>query len=113
MHINHLMLKNKALNLILVPGNFSFGLSLLITPSIPVTPSLLITTSYDSESECYSKYPEAKSIVERIRSLGGTVFFQVDATKLDRHKDLKKMVYDTIAFNFPHVGEIFHSIKSY
>lgn len=76
-----------------------------MTEAVPVTPSLLIATSYDSESTCFEKYPEARGIVERIRSLGATVYFDVDATKLDKHKDLRKLVYDTVVFNFPHVGE--------
>lgn len=44
------------------------------------------------------------SIVEKLRARGATVYFEVDATKLDRHKDLKKLTYDTVVFNFPHVG---------
>jgi 25S rRNA (uracil2634-N3)-methyltransferase len=78
----------------------------LTTESILITPPLLITTSYDSEATCFNKYPEAKDIVDRVRALGATVFFDVDATKLGKHKQLRKLVYDTVAFNFPHVGKL-------
>lgn len=87
-------------------GNFSFALSLLTTEPFSTTPQLLIATSYDSEGTCFSKYPEAKDIVDRIRALGAIVYFDVDATKLDKHKKLRSLVYDTVAFNFPHVGEL-------
>lgn len=91
-------------------GNFSFAQSLITTDSIPIIPQLLIATSYDSEAECYSKYPDAQGIVERVRAAGVTVHFDVDATKLHKHKELRKLVYDTVAFNFPHVGEYFFSL---
>ena len=88
------------------PGNFSFALSLLVTENIPVSPSLLVATCYDSEEVCYSKYPEAKDIVFRLRTLKTTVHFGVDAARLDKHKELKKHTFDLIVFNFPHIGEV-------
>ncbi|KAF9516985.1 hypothetical protein BS47DRAFT_1314831, partial [Hydnum rufescens UP504] len=85
-------------------GNFSFARSLLISESIPVSPGLLVATCYDSEEVCCSKYPEAKGTVLQLRTLGATVHFGVDATRLDKHKELKKHTFDNIVFNFPHVG---------
>jgi rRNA (uridine-N3-)-methyltransferase BTM5-like len=96
-----------------IPGNFSFSRSLLITESIPVSPSLLVATSYDSEEVCCSKYPEAKGTVLQLRTLGATVHFGVDATRLDKHKEIKKHTFDNIVFNFPHVGEISRTSASY
>ncbi|KAF8311073.1 hypothetical protein DL93DRAFT_2211241 [Clavulina sp. PMI_390] len=82
-------------------GNFSFALSLL---SQSTTWSLIIATAFDSQDECYRKYPDAPDIVKTLRAAGVVVYFNVDATKLDQHKALKKLVIDTIVFNFPHVG---------
>ncbi|KAF8339704.1 uncharacterized protein EI90DRAFT_3037511 [Cantharellus anzutake] len=85
-------------------GNFSFALALLTTETIKATPSLLVATSYDSQDECYTKYPDAQEIVSKLRAFGATVLFGIDATKLDNHEDLLGKAFDRISFNFPHAG---------
>ncbi|KDN52813.1 hypothetical protein K437DRAFT_289771 [Tilletiaria anomala UBC 951] len=93
-------------------GNFSFALSLLSPPrSHP--PALLLATSYDDESTCYTKYPDAKDIVATIRKIGNRddiVRFGVDAGNLQACKAVVGQAADTrrrwskIYFGFPHVG---------
>ena len=51
-------------------GNFSFTLSLLSEPHNH-SPSQILATSYDTEDEVYSKYPDAREIVAKIRALAG------------------------------------------
>src|SRR5258707_1234425 len=87
-------------------GNFSFALALITNEAIKVTPARLCATSYDSQDDCYKKYPEAEGIVSKLRSSGATVLFLVNAIKLDKHKELRGEVFDHISFNFPHVGRI-------
>lgn len=85
-------------------GNFSFALSLVTSPKIPVSPALLVTTSYDSEAECFEKYPEAEEIVDKLRAMETTVLFSVDARALEKRKELRGLVFDKLVFNFPHAG---------
>lgn len=76
--------------LIVGEANFSFALSLLLPPRNH-PPSQILATAYDSEEECYAKYPDAQANVERIRSLAGRddiVLFGVDAGQLDKHKQI-------------------------
>ncbi len=76
--------------LIVGEANFSFTLSLLLPPrSHP--PSQILATAYDSEQECYSKYPDARDNVERIRRMAGRddiVLFGVDAGQLEKYKQV-------------------------
>ncbi|EST08486.1 protein of unknown function DUF2431 [Kalmanozyma brasiliensis GHG001] len=76
--------------LIVGEANFSFTLSLLLPPrSHP--PSQILATAYDSEQECFSKYPDARENVEKIRRLAGRddiVLFGVDAGQLDKYKQV-------------------------
>ncbi|ETS61666.1 hypothetical protein PaG_04164 [Moesziomyces aphidis] len=76
--------------LIVGEANFSFALSLLLPPrSHP--PSQILATAYDSEEECYSKYPDARDNVAQIRRLAGRddiVLFGVDAGQLDKCKQV-------------------------
>lgn len=72
------------------PGNFSFALSLLQPPHNH-PPHQVLATAYDSEADCYAKYPDAKDIVAHIRQLAGRddiVAFGVDAGNLSAHKSV-------------------------
>lgn len=88
-------------------GNFSFARSLVLDPPAvlqDLPPNNITATAYDSEEECYSKYPESKEIVSFIRSKGVEVIFGVDGTRLEKHSKLKGRRWDRIVWNFPHAG---------
>ncbi len=91
-------------------GNFSFAHALLYDPPSALEhlpASNVVATAYDSEQECFEKYPEAVAIVQDIRNKGGEVLFEVDATKLEKHPLLKSQKFDKIVWNFPHAGDYF------
>ncbi|PWN47700.1 hypothetical protein IE53DRAFT_390174 [Violaceomyces palustris] len=105
--------------LIVGEANFSFTLSLLLPPrSHP--PGQILATAYDSEEECYQKYPDARSNVSKIRELANgrsnVVVFGVDAGRLDRCKEVSgrygrgkdggvgRARWSKVWFGFPHVG---------
>lgn len=94
--------------LLIGEGNFSFALSLVVDPP-PELRSLLsaniTATSYDSESDCYRKYPESQRIVASLKDKGVQVIFNVDGTKLELNtSSLRGRRYDRIVWNFPHAG---------
>lgn len=98
--------------LLIGEGNFSFALA-LARPSTYRTelahlahlpPKNITATAYDSEKDCYSKYPEGKEIVASLRELGVEVLFAVDATKLEWVSALKGRSWSKIVWNFPHAG---------
>ena len=94
--------------LLIGEGNFSFARALLRdapTALQHLPPSNVVATAYDSEEECYEKYPEAAGIVQEIRSSGAEVLFGVDATKLEKHPLLKSRKFDKVVWNFPHAGD--------
>lgn len=94
--------------LLIGEGNFSFARALIIDPpaSLQHLPAANITaTAYDSEDECYVKYPEAQGIVESLKEKGVEVLFDVDATKLEKEPTLKNRRWDRIVWNFPHAGQ--------
>jgi 25S rRNA (uracil2634-N3)-methyltransferase len=62
----------------------------------------MICTCFDSETELHEKYPDCVPVLQDIEELGGSVLFNVDATKLSG-KALKRR-FSKIVFNFPHVG---------
>lgn len=93
--------------LLIGEGNFSFARALVIDPpedlhSLP--PQNVTATAYDSEEECYQKYPDAHSIVKAVREKGVQVIFNVDGTKLEKTSALKGRKWDRIVWNFPHAG---------
>jgi 25S rRNA (uracil2634-N3)-methyltransferase len=93
--------------LLIGEGNFSFARALIDHPprdldSLP--PENITATAYDTEEECYNKYPECPSIVTFLRDRGVEVVFGVDATRLERHLALKGRYWDRIIWNFPHAG---------
>ena len=93
--------------LLIGEGNFSFARALAFHPPSLLEylpPSNITATAYDSEEECYAKYPEAEGIVNTLRQKGVHVLFNVDATKLDKCVALKGTRWDKIVWNFPHAG---------
>jgi 25S rRNA (uracil2634-N3)-methyltransferase len=100
----------KALDKILLvgEGNFSFALALLQHPPAPLDhlpPANIIATAFDTEEECYTKYPGAEQNVRVLREKGAQVLFGVDATRLEKTSALKGRTFDRIVWNFPHAGE--------
>ncbi|KAI0050617.1 hypothetical protein FA95DRAFT_1676641 [Auriscalpium vulgare] len=94
--------------LLIGEGNFSFAKALVAfpPPSLEHLPSVNVTaTAYDTEEECYQKYPGAEENVRVLREKGGQVYFGVDATRLDKAAPLKNRRYDRIVWNFPHAGK--------
>lgn len=86
-------------------GDFSYTLSILSPPhSHP--PQRVLATAYDSEKECYEKYPSAEETVNKIRALGARVEFGLDAGAIEKCKAVgKAKTWSRIVFNFPHAGE--------
>ncbi|KAF8504961.1 hypothetical protein BU17DRAFT_58182 [Hysterangium stoloniferum] len=94
--------------LLIGEGNFSFARALFISRCESIAhlpPSNVTATAYDSEEACYEKYPDAQDIVKDLRERGVTVIFDVDARRLDSHKELKKRRWKRIIWNFPHAGK--------
>jgi 25S rRNA (uracil2634-N3)-methyltransferase len=94
--------------LLIGEGNFSFARALIQNPppDLEYLPGKSITaTAYDTEDECYAKYPEARDIVLTLKEKGVEVLFGVDATKLEKVSALKGRVWNRIVWNFPHAGE--------
>ncbi|OSD06186.1 hypothetical protein PYCCODRAFT_1431997 [Trametes coccinea BRFM310] len=96
-------------NILLIgEGNFSFAHALAYNPPEGLEflpPSNITATAYDTEDECYSKYPEARQIVAALREKGVEVLFHVDATKLEKTSALRGRKFDRIMWNFPHAGK--------
>ncbi|EGO05290.1 hypothetical protein SERLA73DRAFT_174370 [Serpula lacrymans var. lacrymans S7.3] len=94
--------------LLIGEGNFSFARALLVDPPSSLehlVPRNITATAYDSEEECYAKYPEAKEIVETLRDKGVETLFGIDATKLEKIPTFKGKLWDRIVWNFPHSGK--------
>lgn len=94
--------------LLIGEGNFSFARALLVDPPTGLEhlpPAAVTATSYDSEEDCYAKYPDAKEIVETVRNRGAQVLFNVDATRLHKYPGFKGRKWDKIVWNFPHAGK--------
>ncbi|KAL1676363.1 hypothetical protein EV122DRAFT_292017 [Schizophyllum commune] len=94
--------------LLIGEGNFSFARALVVDAPgdlAQLPPSNITATAYDSEEECYAKYPDAEAIVTDLRERGVHVLFGVDATRLDKISGLKNKKWDKIVWNFPHAGK--------
>ena len=63
-------------------------------------------TCLDSKDEVLEKYkPQAEEHIQYLEDEGQTILYDVDATKLDTNRHVKKAgLFDRIIFNFPHVG---------
>ncbi|KAI0249544.1 hypothetical protein BJV78DRAFT_1276154 [Lactifluus subvellereus] len=96
-------------NILLIgEGNFSFAVALLQHPPTPLEhlpPANVTATAYDTEAECYAKYPDAEPCVRMLREKGAQVLFDVDAARLEKISALKGRVFDRIVWNFPHAGK--------
>ncbi|TFY67975.1 hypothetical protein EVG20_g3739 [Dentipellis fragilis] len=89
-------------------GNFSFAHALIVSPPPTLEhlpPQSVYATAYDSEDECFSKYPDAEETVRVLREKGVHVLFSVDATALQKTTVLKGKTFDRIMWNFPHAGK--------
>ncbi|CAO3632727.1 unnamed protein product [Cunninghamella blakesleeana] len=89
-------------------GNFSFARSLVEQYYLTgiEKEGTFIATCFDSKEVLYEKYgDEVKENIETIESMGGQVFYDIDATKLDKYKQINPFSYTKIIFNFPHVGK--------
>ncbi|KAK2464736.1 hypothetical protein APHAL10511_003154 [Amanita phalloides] len=104
--------------LLIGEGNFSFTRALVrlyddeaaggsggSSTAVFMPPTNITATAYDSEEDCYAKYPDAKEIVEQVTKSGVQVLFGADATKLHKLHALKGKKWDKIIWNFPHTGE--------
>ena len=93
--------------LLIGEGNFSFARALIQSPALELglLPNNITATAYDSEQECYEKYPEARLIVSNLRSSGMEILFSVDGTCLEKNSSLKGRRWDRVVWNFPHAGE--------
>ncbi|RUS18650.1 hypothetical protein BC938DRAFT_475920 [Jimgerdemannia flammicorona] len=84
-------------------GNFSFARALV--EHVPGTGEGLVATCFDSEGVLIQKYEsEPSANIAVIEAVGGTVLYEVDATKLEKCKAIKGKRFDKIVFNFPHAG---------
>ncbi|KAF9486382.1 hypothetical protein BDN70DRAFT_846165 [Pholiota conissans] len=109
-HIRRLLIPFKLSDKILLigEGNFSFARALVINPpaelrSLP--PSSITATAYDTQQECFEKYPEAEGIVSTLKDKGVEVLFGVDGTRLEKNASLKGRKWNRIVWNFPHAGK--------
>lgn len=88
--------------LLIGEGDFSFAKSIVEHHGCcDVT-----ATCYESKHDLFEKYhPQGEQHVQYLEDEGQTVLYNVDATKLEATKVLKKGgLFDKILFNFPHVG---------
>lgn len=94
--------------LLIGEGNFSFARALVQNPPPQLGslhPANITATAYDTEGECYEKYPDAKEIVVDLKGKGVEVLFGVDGTRLERTPKLKGRRWDRVVWNFPHAGQ--------
>jgi 25S rRNA (uracil2634-N3)-methyltransferase len=98
--------------LLIGEGNFSFARAMLFDAPAQLesfSPAQLTATAYDSEQECFTKYPGAEEIVKGLKEKGVQVLFGVDGGKLEKTAALKGRRWDRILWNFPHVGKYIFS----
>ncbi|KAF8652870.1 hypothetical protein AX16_004091 [Volvariella volvacea WC 439] len=94
--------------LLIGEGNFSFTRALVQEPPpelLHLPPQNITATAYDTQRQCYEKYPEAEGIVKILIEKGVEVRFGVDATRLEKISFLKRRKWDKIVWNFPHAGK--------
>ena len=84
-------------------GDFSFAKSIVEYHGC----YQVVATSYDSQEELYAKYdPQAEQHTKYLDEEGQTVLYGINATKLDRTRQLLNVgpQWEVIIFNFPHIG---------
>ena len=89
--------------LVLGDGNFSFSLYLLQRGAAGRTRPAITATSFDSHEDVLRKYPEARGTLEKLAAGGVALHHDVDATQLSTSA-VRGRVYDSVVFNFPHLG---------
>ncbi|KAJ2450427.1 hypothetical protein EV183_004301 [Coemansia sp. RSA 2336] len=87
--------------LLIGEGNFSFARSIA---SKLGSGANIVATAYDSEQVAREKYLDLDEHVEEFNKLGGTVYFDVDGTKLHECTRLRGKKFSRVVFNFPHAG---------
>ena len=90
--------------LLIGEANFAFARSLAEHHLDDLVRARLVATTLDSVDITTRKYPDAAENAARVVELGGTVMHGVDATALESCKALKGMTFDSIVFNYPHLG---------
>ena len=86
-------------------GNFSFAKALLSHPDLHELPASNITaTSNDSESLCAQKYPDSIDIIQFLRSEGVHLYFEIDATAIERCAAFRGLKWNRVVWNYPHSG---------
>eukprot|EP00013_Stygamoeba_regulata_P014096 CAMPEP_0177675032 /NCGR_PEP_ID=MMETSP0447-20121125/26943_1 /TAXON_ID=0 /ORGANISM="Stygamoeba regulata, Strain BSH-02190019" /LENGTH=252 /DNA_ID=CAMNT_0019183309 /DNA_START=194 /DNA_END=949 /DNA_ORIENTATION=+ len=100
--------------LVVGDGDFSFSRGLVQHRG---SGRLLVLTAYDSRAVTLAKYQVAERILGELEKADASVFFGVDATRLDRtlprsednriklRKGSMAAAFDRIVFNFPHTGK--------
>ena len=63
----------------------------------------IISTFFDSEQTVVARYSKARDHINFLRG-NTTILFEVDATKLHGHPELRNKKFDVIIFTFPHTG---------
>jgi 25S rRNA (uracil2634-N3)-methyltransferase len=88
--------------LLLGEGDLSFAAALVLRWGDATN---LTATAFDDEESARAKYADLGDNLETVESLGGKVFFGVDASKCHAHKAVGRHgPFDRVIFNFPHVG---------
>jgi 25S rRNA (uracil2634-N3)-methyltransferase len=87
--------------LLIGEGNFSFARSLTVKFGHG---NNIVATSLDDLSALTTKYQDAKVNMRNVELSGALVLTGVDACALDKCKELKKLRFDRVVFNFPHTG---------
>lgn len=95
----------KADDTVLLLGEANFSFALALVKGRGHAGHLVCATSYDSEAQCYDKYPDGRENVAALRDAGARVVFGVDAGALEKSKAIGKgRRWSRIVFNFPHCG---------
>jgi len=106
-----------AMNILTVgDGDFSFSLALTrILKNINAVKNekdgLVIVSSYESQSTLESIYPKINDTITELRCLGAHVLFELDATCIQKHKILSKLLkkhkvkFHRMIWNFPCTAE--------
>lgn len=79
-------------------GDFSFSLALARI----ISGTGLTATSYESKETLIQVYPLIEATMNELESLGVSLHYQVDATRIQQTLDTAKpCLYDRIVWNFP------------
>jgi 25S rRNA (uracil2634-N3)-methyltransferase len=87
-------------------GDFTFSLAIARLLNGKTHSDSLVATSYESKASLIQVYPGIKQTISELESLGATVCFQVDATRLketlpETIKGSNTFQFDRIVWNFP------------